>query len=336
MRPGRAFAHTSAAFLPRRAFAALRQRLWRLAPADREPVILRHRRIYILPTRRGAMLIATLVLMLLTAVNYALSLGYAFTFLSAGLMAASLLQTFRNLSGMALKPLSAGTAFAGDHLAFHLALSNAARTPRTAIVITTSDGQRTTIDAPVGGVLPVIVQKKAPARGLLALGRITIVSDFPLGLWRAWAYVHFPLQGLVYPAPESDAPPLPSGDAGDRLAMRHKGAEAELSGVREYRAGDPIHRIAWKAVARGTGWYTKAFDGRGGEGQVALEWQALPATLSIEHRLSRLTAWVLAADRAGVSFSLALPDTMLPVNTGATQRGKALNALALYGISEPR
>ena len=31
------------------------------APADREPVVLRHSRIYILPTRRGWALIATLL-----------------------------------------------------------------------------------------------------------------------------------------------------------------------------------------------------------------------------------------------------------------------------------
>ena len=55
----------------------MRQRIWRLAPADRGEIVLRHRRIYILPTPRGLALIATLAIMLLTSMNYALSLGYA-------------------------------------------------------------------------------------------------------------------------------------------------------------------------------------------------------------------------------------------------------------------
>ena len=48
-----------------------------MAPADRAPVVLRHSRIYILPTRRGFAVIGTLLLMLLTSLNYALSLGLA-------------------------------------------------------------------------------------------------------------------------------------------------------------------------------------------------------------------------------------------------------------------
>ena len=99
--------------------ARARQRFWRLAPGDREPVILRHSRIYILPTRRGFALIATLVIMLLTSMNYALSLGYAMTFVAAGMVAAALLATFRNLAGIASAPVAAGEAFAGGEVDVH-------------------------------------------------------------------------------------------------------------------------------------------------------------------------------------------------------------------------
>ena len=53
-----------------------RQRLFRHAPADRDPVTLRHRRIYILPTKRGIAFLATLAMTLLTSLNYSLSLGF--------------------------------------------------------------------------------------------------------------------------------------------------------------------------------------------------------------------------------------------------------------------
>src|SRR5690348_1149095 len=76
----------------------MRQRAFRFAPADRSPVVLHHSRIYILPTRRGRAVIATLFLMLLTSLNYALSLGLAVTFLLGGLIASTLLHTFRNLA----------------------------------------------------------------------------------------------------------------------------------------------------------------------------------------------------------------------------------------------
>ena len=56
-----------------------RQRLFRHAPADRDPVTLRHRRIYILPTKRGIAFLATLAMALLTSLNYSLSLGFGTT-----------------------------------------------------------------------------------------------------------------------------------------------------------------------------------------------------------------------------------------------------------------
>src|SRR5438046_8931382 len=129
----------STAANPRSWTASWRQRLWRMAPADPGVVVLRHRRIYILPTRRGLALIATLAIMLLTSMNYSLSLGHALTFLVAGLVAAALLQTYRNLAGIAISPLAAGEGFAGGELAFTLALANPVAF-RKAIVVPSRTG----------------------------------------------------------------------------------------------------------------------------------------------------------------------------------------------------
>jgi len=57
----------------------------------------------------------------------------------------------------------------------------------------------------------------------------------------------------------------------------------------------------------GGGWYSKAFDGTGGGGPIELDYAALPASLSREARLSRLTAWVLAAERVARRSRCACP-----------------------------
>ena len=108
-------------------FAHWRQRLWRLSPGDLDVVVLRHNRIYILPTRRGLAVIMTLAIMLLTSMNYALSLGYALTFIAGGMVAAALLATFRNLAGIAVSPLVAGEAFAGGDMEFTLSIASGGR-----------------------------------------------------------------------------------------------------------------------------------------------------------------------------------------------------------------
>jgi uncharacterized protein (DUF58 family) len=310
--------------------ARTRQRFWRLAPGDREPVVLRHSRIYILPTRRGFAVIATLVIMLLTSMNYALSLGYAMTFIAAGMVAAALLATFRNLAGIASSPVAADEAFAGGEVAFTLALASGNR-ERIGIVVASSDGAQEVVDLPADATRPVVLTVAAPRRGPRPLGRVTLWSNFPLGLWRGWAYVHFPLTACVYPAPETAPPPLPTSRLGIDPQRAARAADAELGGLRDYERGDPHNRIAWKAVARGGGWYTKQFEGGAGGGALDLDWFELPPAIGEELRLSRLTAWVLAAERETRAFALRLPGTVLAHGQGAGHRRAALIALASFG-----
>src|ERR1700752_1048932 len=105
--------------------ARSRQRLFRLAPADRDPGVLPHSRIYIFPARRRAAVIATRGVMLLTSLNYALSLGLFVTFALSGLVAAALLPPFRNLPGLQVRPPAPGETFAGAPIAFSLELFSA-------------------------------------------------------------------------------------------------------------------------------------------------------------------------------------------------------------------
>jgi uncharacterized protein (DUF58 family) len=311
--------------------ARFKQRAFRTAPRDRNPVVLRHSRIYIIPTRRGLAFLGTVVMMLITSLNYALSLAFGVTFLLSGLAAAALLHTFRNFSGLSLQPLSAGEAFAGNPLPFTLSVDSG-EGARHAISIAAAGSTVKTIDVPAASVIPITLEMPTSRRGALSLGRVTLSSDFPLGLWKAWAYVHFPLTGIVFPMPEAGAPPLPSGSADGHDNSMRLAADGELAGLRDYVVGDPMQRVAWKAVARGAGWHTKTFEGMGGGGPVDLIWHALPAALDVETKLARLCAWVLAAERVARAFSLSLPGVALPAGQGRKQRRAALEALALHDV----
>jgi uncharacterized protein (DUF58 family) len=308
--------------------ARWRQRLWRFAPEDAASVTLQHSRIYILPTRRGLALLGTVATMLLTSLNYSLSLGFAVTFLLVGLGASALLHTFRNLAGIVVRPLAAGSTFAGGTLPFVLSLTGGSGI-RRGFVLHAAEDETERFDVPAATALSVTLHRAAPVRGRLALGRVTLTSDYPVGLWRAWAYVHFPLEGIVYPAPEPSPPPLPIGGEGHHALIAAGGDDTDLAGLRDYQPGDPLQRIAWKSVARGAGWHTKQFEGSGGGGPVTLTWDALAAAMSNEVRIARLTAWVLAAERAARPFALRLPGFNLGIGQGREQRRQALTALAL-------
>ena len=304
-------------------------RVFRTTPADLGSVALAHSRIYILPTRRGLALMGTLAVMLVTSMNYALALGFVATFVLSGVLGAALLNTFRNLTGLAIRPGAAGEAFAGDRLPFSVTLAGGGRT-RAAIAVTARDGTSRVVDVDADAITTVTFDIEALERGRVPLGRVTISSDFPLGLWRGWAYAHFPASGIAYATPEAAAPPPPSGLSGIDGSMRGRSEDADLSGLRDYQRGDPLQRVAWKAVARGAGWFTKAFDGGGGRGPVVLDVSALPAALTLEQKLSRLTAWVLACEHAARPYSLVLPSLRIASAQGREHRRAVLTAIALF------
>jgi hypothetical protein len=120
----------------------------------------------------------------------------------------------------------------------------------------------------------------------------------------------------------ADAPPLPSGHAGEDAHSESRDGDADLSGLRSYQPGDPLQRVAWKAVARGAGWHTKHFEGGASNGPAELAWNALPHALDANQRIARLAAWVLAAERVARPFALHVPGLALPAARGGSTGGR--------------
>ena len=306
------------------------QRLFRTRPEDALPHVATHHRVYIVPTRRGFAFLLVLVLMLVASVNYALSLGYALSFILTGLFAASLLHTYQNLAGLEVRGIESTPGFAGDTVAFHFTLYNTASTPRQGICVQSAHG-----DAPLVAIAPqhtttATLTVAAEQRGRLPLGRLTLQSHWPLGLWTCWCYLHVPVTATVYPKPETDPPPLPSRQSDDLGGRPQSSLDGEIAGVREYRQGDPLNAIAWKSVAKGAGLQVRTFENPQSPATATLSLQAtgLP---ELEDQLSRLSAWAVQAHAQHTAFALDLPGKSLDPGRGDAHVQQALQSLALYG-----
>ena len=298
---------------------------------DAGRVTLNHRRIYILPTRRGLFFGLLLLLLLLGSINYALSLGFVLTFLLAGLGHVAMLHTFRNLSGVQVSVGAALPVFAGDLAQFYLSLE--APGARPALGLHFKKQAPAWADLLEPGSLSVPIAIATTHRGWLAPGRITIFTNFPLGLFRAWSYVDFGTRCLVYPRP-LPTPLLVQGEYAEQsgsLNTQQEGAD-DFSNLREYRLGDPPRHVAWKASTKSEGLLTKHFINPGAA-TLWLDWQSL-SDADTEIRLSRLSAMVLAAERAQQPYGLRLPGLEYAPGLGATQRERCLKALALFGIED--
>lgn len=316
--------------------ASLRRRvdrwLFRLRPDEPAPVVLVQRRIFVLPTPAGLAYGVTLVTLLVASINYTLSLGYAFTFLLAGAAVSSIVHAFRNLLGLRIQPTGAEAVFAGDMARFALTIANPSRRPRPALAARIPRGPWAPFAAPAEAATVVDLRCPAPRRGRLPLGRVTLETVFPLGLIRAWSVVSPHQEALVYPAPEADPPPLPLAPAVTAGDLHGRYGQDDFDGLRAHVPTDSPRHIAWKVYAREGPLVVKEFAG-GDDGEIALEWAALPASLDTEARLSRLAAWVCEARRRGCSFRLSLPGQVIPAGAGEAHARRCLEALALYGES---
>lgn len=322
--------------LPRLPSFRIRDRIgdWIFPPKGPEsgPVQLTQRRVYILPTGAGLMFAVTLMLMLIGSINYNLALGYGLAFLLGGTGIVSILHTWRNLAHVRLRAGKSEPTFLGDVARFRILVENPGQVPRVSLSIAFADRLQACFDVPAAGIAEVEVALTASRRGLFRPGRFRIYTTYPLGLFHSWANVELELACLVYPRPESGNVPLPQPVAVSGDGSASGTGDEEFSGLRNYHAGDPPKRIAWKATARGQGFFTKQFSGSSGA-EIWLDYAETPESLGVEGRLSRLARWVIDAHQGGFRYGLRLPGTELPLAAGETQRALALETLALFNIT---
>ena len=305
------------------------------SPIDQGEVVLTQRRVYLLPSGRGATVGATALIMLLVGMNYGVSLAYLAAFLMAGYLICALIAAYRNLVNLRITPTTIEDAHAGDAVRFQFAID--ADRERDFITFATKETV-VMLDTLYRGTNVLALHVPAAKRGQLKLGRVHIQSIAPTGLIRAFAYVHFPLQAFVYPAALRPAPAMPA------LALHHAPQDSKqdnapartqaisasgdvIDGLREYKQGDPLARVAWAATARGHTWRSKvmAVDS---PRVLTLAWQHTAHLANVETRLSALTSWVLDAHHRGERYGLSLPSTEIPAAQSGTQKLECLRALA--------
>ena len=174
--------------------------LFRIGAPEPAPIRLGQRRIYVLPSAAGVGFALALLVMLLAAINYNLSLGYALVFTLGGSAAASIVHAFRNLYGLSIRPGRCAPVFAGETAVFSLLIDNPASRRRPALRLG-AQGQWSAFELPAAEETAVALACPALRRGRLALGRSVLETHWPLGLIRAWSVFVPEAECLVLPTP---------------------------------------------------------------------------------------------------------------------------------------
>lgn len=318
--------------------AALRHRIdgWfltRRAPSDR--IELTQRNVYILPTKAGWLLVATLLVLLIASINYQLNLGYLLTFLLAGSVAVGMHVCHNTLRGLSMHLLAPEAQFAGAAAVLRVVLDNGRRSTRYGIgMAVRGSGQWAWCDVPALGSTTLGIAFKPEHRGLHPVPPFTAETRFPLGTFRVWTVWRPAARVLVYPAAEAHPPPLPPGEPrsdAPQLGGARAQQAGEYDGIRPYRRGDPLKMVVWKKVARAEAAGSNDLFSRDTQQSQRQElWLdaqhcGLPEQ---EARLSRLCAWVLMADKLGLDYGLRVAGRQIAPSQGEAHKRQCLEMLA--------
>ena len=282
--------------------------------------------IFVMPTAFGGWFALLLALMLLGGLNFNNNLTLLLGFLLTSIALVSALLAFRNLHGVCVHGVLASPVFCGESATFRILLRNDGQRSRSSVTVLNDEG-RDSSDLSPQSTVRLEVAQQTWQRGWMSLEPFRLETRYPLGLVRAWSAVAPRARCLVYPEPTPHPPPLPRTGRGEYGAVR-PGEGEHFHGLREYKPGDPIRRIAWRASARHGMLYSRQMESPSEEA-CELNWYLLGGGDN-EKKLSILAAWILRAERMQIPYSLEMPGAALPADLGQEHRDACLEILALF------
>lgn len=208
------------------------------------------------------------------------------------------------LRGLRLRYSPMSPCFAGDTAMMEVRIDNPGGRDRWDIGLGIDrpayPGPSTWVDVPPRSYNLALLALPTTERGLLRLPALRIDTEHPFGVVRAWARWEAGDVLQVFPRPELDGPSLPRArDASGALRL------------------DPTRAGLDEDVPPGV---------IGGD----------EAREAVERAASRLTAWVLRAERLEMAYGLRLGVLVVPAGRGLRHQRRCLELLAQWDGKPPR
>lgn len=294
---------------------------------------LSHQKIFILPSRFGLWFLVLCALLFVLGTNYQNNvMKLLCTFLLA-LFLLHLFSSYVNFARLKINAVGAPSCFEGaiGNLQINIGFQHK---PAEGIVHLSWWNMQSPEVVSVhlkDEEFHVFVPFHAMQRGVRPLGRLTLRSDYPLGLFKCWTHLDLDVQVTVFPKPHACALHLVdqnhvSYEEAKSVAKRL--GNEDLHGFRDYDKSDPLSKVAWKQSAKTQQWMVKLFD----DPKTLHGWLTLASTSSSEReqQLSELCYQVLELSKKDLSFGLSLPSIDISPDRGDKHQYQCLLALAVY------
>jgi uncharacterized protein (DUF58 family) len=205
-------------------------------------------------TPEGKRFILVSALIAVAALNTGNNLIYLILALMLSLMCLSLVILKLMLSKISIDVASHAPVFAGEEAAFSVTVKNRKRRIPSYSLSVLSEGMAGAAYLPVVAAQAETVKDVKMffgRRGLYGAGSFTARSGFPFILFSGEKKMDVAREVLVYPALCDVGDMVPDvWGALEGDAMRMAGAGEEIYSIRDFRQGDDLRRIHWKATAK--------------------------------------------------------------------------------------
>jgi uncharacterized protein (DUF58 family) len=286
--------------------------------------------VSVLPNRHTVGLCALLAAMCYAGAGQNNGVAYLLCFTIAGLALVSVLHAWANLRSARLSAGSIRPVFAGETLLVPLLAETRPGSRNIAAFAWTRGAPEAAFPSEITAQNPQAAELRIATsrRGRYDRLEVELRSAFPLGFFTARRKFVLAQTWFVYPRPDGHRPlPVEFSSARERSSGA-RGEGDDFAGLREWRAGESMRHVDWKAAARGQRLLIKQWTGIAGD-LLTLDWGSLPE-LGLEARLSQLTRWAILAEQGGATYGLSLPGARLEPARGEAHFHACLRALAVF------
>lgn len=302
---------------------------------------LNNKNIMIYPTRFGLGYLAIVVLIFLLGTNYQNNIILLLSYLLASLFITVMFHSFYNFNGLQISSDSKQQGYAASTISYPIHIKTNKQHFDIHLHFSSQSEQAKPVylaEVPIG-VSTIQLPIKFKQRGLVNLGRVTVYSEYSLGIFKSKTVLDFAHQAIVYPAPK----PLTTGklllgslatdkDDFEAQAQTVVGQD-DFSELKTFVVGESQARTAWKQLAKGQGHFSKHYQST----QSSLQWLKLSDMpgYDLELKLSYLSYLINELSMSQQTFGLALSEDItsalnIEPSSGIAHQKACLTALAVY------
>ncbi|OKY24791.1 hypothetical protein [Thalassotalea sp. PP2-459] len=295
--------------------------------------VLTHRTIYILPTGFGCCFLGFILLLFVLGTNYQNNLILFVSYLLSSAFIIAMLYSFHNLLGIVVSCQGEYFVQTEQELKLEIDIKSSREIYHVFYGFEQQNRQFTHVAGSKNSLKAILLFNH---RGVKKVGRFTLLSEFPLGLFKTWTYVRFPLSVVVYPHPIAcQLVELTNVTVQDDLGLT---AQPLFEGddfyaLAPYQQGWPLTRVAWKNVAKGQAWQIKQTAHYVRYDRHVLRLADMPGR-DLETQLKQLCYLVLDLSYGQQPFSLALDHQMIAESQGEKHSQQCLRLIAQYGTDQ--